>query len=211
MANRVIDLTGSSPPRKKVKTSSNDQAITQSLLAKAINAAPPDRLRKTLHTLRQTSNDFARALSDELLVTPRIQMGGVAGVDAGSDDIDEEDDQVEEDDDDEDDEDHYEAGVVTKDTRTGGWLPGPVRTRYAHCVNCKEEFDVTDNMDDAGCVYHEGELEVDEDMFEDHDEDCHGPMDSDQNRIDFPEGFAWNCCDEDGRSEGCQTGRHVER
>ncbi|MDI1492373.1 MAG: hypothetical protein OHK93_003587 [Ramalina farinacea] len=208
MSARVIDLTGSSPPRKKVKTSSKDQALTQSLLAKAIDAAPPDRLRKTLHTLRVTSNDFARALSDELLVTPRIQMGEEAGVDINSDNVDEEADHQEEDDDYEDD---YDAGVVTQSNHPRAWFPGMVRTRYTRCDNCKEEFDVTDNLDDEAFVYHDGELEVNEDMFADHDEDCHGPMDSEQNRIDYPEGFAWSCCNEDGSNAGCLTGRHLER
>ena len=178
------------------------------MLAQAINSAPPDRLRKTLHTLRLTSNDFARVLAEELLVTPRIKTSGDTSDEADSDDIDEDEDEDEEDD---DDEESYEAGVITKTTRTGGWLPGPARTRYAHCINCEEEFDVTDNADDEGCNYHDGELEVEQDMFVDHDERCHGPMDTEQNRIDYPENFTWSCCEGDGLSDGCQTGRHEER
>ena len=208
MATRVIDLTGSSPPRKKVKKSSHDQGMTQTLLAKAINAAPPDRLRKTLHTLRLTSKDFARALSDELLVTPRIYIGGAEDVDTTSDDIDKEADQEQGE---EDDEDEYDAGVVTQSSHPRGLLPSMARPRYARCDNCKEEFDVTDNVDDEGCIYHDGELEVNEEMFADHDEDCRGPMDTKQNRRDFPEGFAWSCCNEDGSNAGCLMGQHVER
>lgn len=206
MAARVIDLTGSSPPRKKVKTSSNDQAMTQALLAHAINAASPELLRVTLHALGATSKDFAQALSNMLLVTPRIQMSEDADVDANSNDSEEEEEEE-----DDDDEEHYEAGVITQTTHNMRWQPGPARTRYALCVNCEEEFDVTDNVDDEGCMYHDGELEVDQDMFVDHDENCHGPMDSEDNRRDYPENFIYSCCDEDGQAEGCQTGRHVER
>ncbi|EEB87969.1 hypothetical protein MPER_14459, partial [Moniliophthora perniciosa FA553] len=30
------------------------------------------------------------------------------------------------------------------------------------------------------------------------DEDCHGPMDTEENRKEFPENFKWSCCNEDG-------------
>lgn len=55
-----------------------------------------------------------------------------------------------------------------------------------------------------------GELEPDYDMFVDHDEDCHGTIDSAEMREDFPENFKYDCCDGDGLSKGCRTGRHVE-
>lgn len=55
-----------------------------------------------------------------------------------------------------------------------------------------------------------GELEPDYEMFVDHDEDCHGRIDSSDMREQFPENFMYTCCDEDGLSEGCKTGRHVE-
>lgn len=53
-----------------------------------------------------------------------------------------------------------------------------------------------------------GELEADEDAFEDHDEYCHGPIDTESNRKDFPEKFFWNCCDNDGTSPGCEEDIH---
>lgn len=40
-----------------------------------------------------------------------------------------------------------------------------------------------------------GNVEVDVDQFADHDEKCHGPMDTDENRRDFPEGLHWNFCE----------------
>lgn len=51
-------------------------------------------------------------------------------------------------------------------------------------------------------------MEVDEEKFADWDEDCHGPMDSKQNRDEYPENFLWSCCEADGMAEGCITGKH---
>lgn len=38
---------------------------------------------------------------------------------------------------------------------------------------------------------HDGEIGVDEDEWPDHDERCHGPIDTKYNRRNFPEGFKW--------------------
>ncbi|KAG2145352.1 uncharacterized protein EDB93DRAFT_1151899 [Suillus bovinus] len=81
--------------------------------------------------------------------------------------------------------------------------------RWDVCANCKEEYDISGERDDEECCYHSGHLNVDEEFFADHDEDCHGPMDTEENRADFPEGFIWTCCDENALSEGCETGQHV--
>ena len=54
-----------------------------------------------------------------------------------------------------------------------------------------------------------GELECDDDAFEDHDEACHGPTDTEENRRDYPEHFIWTCCDENGLADGCEIGEHV--
>ena len=57
-----------------------------------------------------------------------------------------------------------------------------------------------------------GDLEVDIDEFADHDEGVHGPMDTDENRRSFPEGFYWNCCGSRGADHpGCEGGQHVPR
>lgn len=55
-----------------------------------------------------------------------------------------------------------------------------------------------------------GELEVDHegDFWADHDEDCHGTIDTAEMRVEYPEGFIWDCCDELGDSEGCTVGKH---
>lgn len=54
--------------------------------------------------------------------------------------------------------------------------------------------------------HHTGELEPDfeGDAWADWDEDCHGPIDSNTNRKEYPDGFKWSCCDQVGTyAEGC--------
>ncbi|KAI0913978.1 hypothetical protein F4823DRAFT_575134 [Ustulina deusta] len=55
-----------------------------------------------------------------------------------------------------------------------------------------------------------GELNVDYDseVWDDHDEDCHGMIDTVENRVEFPEGFIWDCCGKLGYRGGCKRGRH---
>lgn len=53
-----------------------------------------------------------------------------------------------------------------------------------------------------------GELEVNYEAFVDHDEGCHGPMDSADNRRAYPENFDWSCCDATGDAIGCVRGMH---
>ena len=52
------------------------------------------------------------------------------------------------------------------------------------------------------------ECDWDSDFWADHNDDCHG------NREDlgdeYPEGFIYPCCDQDGTAEGCMSGRHKE-
>lgn len=48
----------------------------------------------------------------------------------------------------------------------------------------------------------------DEDFWADHDEDCHGLIDTEEMREEFPEGFTWNCCDQVGTAPGCTKGHH---
>ncbi|KEQ97235.1 hypothetical protein AUEXF2481DRAFT_27499 [Aureobasidium subglaciale EXF-2481] len=86
---------------------------------------------------------------------------------------------------------------------------GVKRSRYAICEQCKEEFDITEN-DDEACQHHTGELEVDwdGDFWADHDEEIHGTIDLDL-ADEYPQGFMWECCNELGDSEGCETGPHI--
>lgn len=47
-------------------------------------------------------------------------------------------------------------------------------------------------------------------MWPDHDENCHGPIDSEDNRRDYPESFVYICCDRHGDEEPCVTDWHRE-
>ncbi|KAK5938109.1 hypothetical protein PMZ80_009698 [Knufia obscura] len=126
---------------------------------------------------------------------------------------------------------------VAKKTKTTGAAAEssiPWKDRYVHCVNCYEMFDVVENErsknivheeleldgeSDANasshnhygnCIYHDGYLEVDDesDFWADHDEDCHGTIDSMELRKEFPEGYTWDCCGESGDAEGCKRKWH---
>ncbi|KAM0197493.1 hypothetical protein ACHAPI_004958 [Fusarium lateritium] len=78
------------------------------------------------------------------------------------------------------------------------------------CVQCDEAFFKNDNTDNTACFYHWGELEVDYDanIWADHDERCHGTIDSKDMREEHPEGFIWDCCEKPGNEIGCKLGRH---
>jgi hypothetical protein len=94
------------------------------------------------------------------------------------------------------------------------------------CVQCGEPFYEDSNR---GCRYHSGEFpartfasvapllnrnlgvmepDYDGDFWADHDEDCHGIIDSNEMREEFPDGFVWTCCDKLGSEPGCQVGQH---
>ena len=71
-------------------------------------------------------------------------------------------------------------------------------------VNNNDSSDNSDNSSD-GNMYHPGSLDVDwdADFWADWDEDCHGVIDTRSRRKEYPEGFIWSCCDQDGSSNGC--------
>ena len=57
------------------------------------------------------------------------------------------------------------------------------------------------NKDD---FYHDGYLKPDYDEWPDHDEDCHGPIDTKENREMYPSRFRWSCCNKLGAyTVGC--------
>ena len=45
-------------------------------------------------------------------------------------------------------------------------------------------------------------------QWDDHDENCHGRIDSDFCRSEYPEGFVWDCCNRAGTEDGCRMSRH---
>lgn len=66
------------------------------------------------------------------------------------------------------------------------------------------------------CTYKEetdaavGDLDVDDsgDFWADHDEDCHGEIDTWEMRAEMPDGFVWSCCKKLGGRKGCTKGKH---
>ena len=80
------------------------------------------------------------------------------------------------------------------------------------CVRCLDSFDEEDNHKYA-CRYHPGEREPDfeGDSWVDHDEDCHGTIDTEEMFDNYPDGFIWRCCDRLGDSAGCTKGFHSAR
>mmetsp|Transcript_25238 Transcript_25238/g.49153 ORF Transcript_25238/g.49153 Transcript_25238/m.49153 type:complete len:198 (-) Transcript_25238:664-1257(-) len=63
--------------------------------------------------------------------------------------------------------------------------------------------------DEDAEMWHPGELEVeyDDPTWDDWDEDCHGQIDTKTHRREYPEGFRWSCCNDDGTAEGCTPRR----
>ncbi|RGP73309.1 hypothetical protein FSPOR_2268 [Fusarium sporotrichioides] len=55
-----------------------------------------------------------------------------------------------------------------------------------------------------------GDLDVDDsgDVWADHDEDCHGEIDTPEMREEVPDGFRWSCCSKLGGTKGCTKGKH---
>jgi hypothetical protein len=68
------------------------------------------------------------------------------------------------------------------------------------------------------------EVDFDGDFWADHDEDCHGLIDTDEMRKEYPDGFIWDCCNTHGgggvelesykgqpeeNMEGCSKGPHL--
>ncbi|KAH7083770.1 hypothetical protein FB567DRAFT_446314 [Paraphoma chrysanthemicola] len=79
------------------------------------------------------------------------------------------------------------------------------QNRYETCIQCEQEYDVLGNCE-GKCVWHDGRTEpdFDNDFWADHDDDCHGIIDSEE----YPEGYVWDCCQKRGDEVGCMVGRH---
>lgn len=52
------------------------------------------------------------------------------------------------------------------------------------------------------------EPDYDGDFWADHDENCHGTIDTKEMREEYPDGFEWTCCHKLGSEPGCKSGRH---
>ncbi|KAK3897101.1 hypothetical protein C8A05DRAFT_39350 [Staphylotrichum tortipilum] len=101
-----------------------------------------------------------------------------------------------------------EAVTKAKDTKTS---PSDAKKRkpssgLSICVQCDAPFseDTTEL-----CRYHPGDMDPDEEGgFWDEHEEHWGPIDTEENRRDMPEGFLWTCCDKVGTEPGCTSAPH---
>ncbi|KAJ9302646.1 hypothetical protein DTO271G3_20 [Paecilomyces variotii] len=84
-----------------------------------------------------------------------------------------------------------------------------LRLRYVRCKNCEQQFDIVTNSA-TSCRYHPEFSEPDYDLFVDHDEDCHGTIDSSEMREAFPEKYIYPCRDRTGVEEPCTVDWHRE-
>ncbi|KAI0145451.1 hypothetical protein GGR57DRAFT_298627 [Xylariaceae sp. FL1272] len=101
------------------------------------------------------------------------------------------------------------AKIATTDTTSDD---SELLPRFEKCKTCKETFDVTKNHKRA-CRTHDGQLDIDPDVFPDDDQVMYDPHSidphTDWRRDEWPEGFIWDCCDEDCTSEGCVVQGHI--
>ncbi|KAF3770035.1 hypothetical protein M406DRAFT_325508 [Cryphonectria parasitica EP155] len=78
------------------------------------------------------------------------------------------------------------------------------------CIQCKRAFTLGDNSPTA-CLHHTGEMDInrDSEVWDDWDEDVYGMHDSPESKAEYPEGFTWSCCKENGTRPGCTKGYHL--
>ena len=96
-------------------------------LRAAINTAQADRLRRTLLSICDASVEASR-VARKLLLVPENNTRAGQGDEEKSDDC-----------------------AITHVQKA----PKRLRPRFATCMNCNQEFDVTDNGDTA-CSWHDG-------------------------------------------------------
>ncbi|KAK2736321.1 hypothetical protein FQN55_001707 [Onygenales sp. PD_40] len=170
---------------------------TQKKLEIAVGDVSDSRLRTLMIDLCDSFPDAKKWLEKELLTTEEE----IPRREESESDVDEEESEESQSDVDEE-----EADT----TKTKSADLKRLRPRYVICENCDEEFDVLDNSKES-CWYHPEFSEPDyDDFFADHDENCHGPIDCDATRKEYPEGFIYPCCDRTGAEDPCEVDWHVE-
>lgn len=159
MSYAIVDLTGSSPL-------ATDDLICTPALVTAIDTAQLDRLRVTLKAVCNSSVEASVIARKLLLVQKKTSRGAhLAGSPPDNDNEDESENEdadggSEEDEADDQDREAYESTEkydnATILTQNGDVVaPKRLKSRYATCEHCSEEFDVTDNGNNE-CVWHDG-------------------------------------------------------
>ncbi|KAK4862136.1 hypothetical protein LT330_003274 [Penicillium expansum] len=101
--------------------------------------------------------------------------------------------------------------VVATETKESSNSNKRAVPRYAFCVNCKKEFDVTTNTEE-NCRYHPKDNEpTGEDLYVDNYDEFE--VDTEEMREDFPHCFTFPCCDGnlEDNPHGCVTDFHREQ
>ncbi|KAJ7209775.1 hypothetical protein GGX14DRAFT_296517, partial [Mycena pura] len=80
--------------------------------------------------------------------------------------------------------------------------------RFETCRHCRQEFDTTKNKHDS-CGWHYGpstrNLVIDEAFWVEQ----YGPIDTKENRKEYPQSFFWDCCGLQLNSDGCLKTMHA--
>ena len=173
MSPTIVDLTASDPVTQATDEPSDEEEV----LRKAIQIAQPERLRATLQGICNCSPEAFRIARSLLLVPEKqvkhktIDRRNRIGDSEDEDEDDEDEDEVSESGDNEDDsensddgseeeedeeeeeeeEEEEHNGVAALQTKGVKRL----RSKFATCINCSEEFDVTDNGK-YSCTWHPG-------------------------------------------------------
>ncbi|KAL8736233.1 MAG: hypothetical protein Q9166_000388 [cf. Caloplaca sp. 2 TL-2023] len=191
MPKGVIDLTILSSPPKEAQPSTQFDLSLQV----AIDTAEPHRLRQALMQICTGSKDATQLAQDILLVPVNRKKPAAEDKDGDKDDEDDEDDTDESESESSSDEQAAAAELAVNK------LHGLKRMRPRII---RETAPITLDAEET-------EPDYDGDAWADHDENCHGTIDSEEMRQVYPEKFIYTCCDGDGTSEGCKTSRHVEK
>ncbi|KUJ12176.1 uncharacterized protein LY89DRAFT_738793 [Mollisia scopiformis] len=191
------------PPLREVLNYAQPQARAQpavsQVLADTIKSMDASLLRSLVIKHCHSNAPLKNALEEELLVTGK----DVIRYHDGSESEDDAESEIKSDEEGSGDE---EEGSTTKPIAIADH---EYTSRYTECINCKETFDVTENLVRA-CYWHPGEKELydDDDFWADHDEDCHGRMEDLDDDSTYAGGFKWTCCEKLGDSEGCKFTKH---
>lgn len=173
----IIDLTEASSPAP----AEPEIVPVEVLLKQAIDKAQPSRLRNTLVAICDGSPEAARIAGSLLLVPEKGVRYLSAEESSEEEEDDEEDEEEDEHEEDEQEEDHdrdmsartngNDKSFSNDETEKGRKETSGsnhamelaandlkrMRTRYAMCENCAEEFDVADNLK-GYCCWHDGEI-----------------------------------------------------
>ncbi|KAH8778072.1 hypothetical protein BGZ57DRAFT_347927 [Hyaloscypha finlandica] len=208
---QALKAVGNGPPGKKAEAPPEPVELSTAL-KRAIESMSHDRLKALVKHYCKSIEPLRNKLEKKLLVAGREVVRYHIDSDSENDQNSENESSEEEEeangsynDSDELDEDKEPR----KKLKPIAAADSEMVPKYATCLNCKTEFDVTLN-DRGDCRWHSGEKEAyhDDDFWADHDEDCHGDIDSFIDDFDYAEGFKWSCCDELGDNEGCKSTKH---